>query len=160
MKVMTDGLAHPITAQDLVRSQATSKPAAPDTKVPMDRMQMNVARVGLEAERWLANVALWQLKLGQQGKLEKIDSSAMQSSFNTMTSNVAKIAEPSEKERWEANRDLWQIALSQTGISAQLDAMKGALGRMQANVAKIGDGAEKERWQANSDLWQATIGQV
>ena len=72
-----------------------------------------------------------------------------------MKTNVAKIAEPSEKDRWQANLELWQLETALTGAAttADLDRMKPLVDRIAANVAKITQPAEKERWQANLDLW-------
>ena len=73
-----------------------------------------------------------------------------------MKTNVAKIAEPTEKDRWQANLELWQLKTGLTGAAtkADLDRMNLLVDRVSANVAKITAPAEKGRWQANLDMWK------
>ena len=56
---------------------------------------------------------MWQKKIGHTGKFDPADLTKMQSSFDTMKTNVAKITDPAEKERWQANTAMWQVVLSQ-----------------------------------------------
>jgi hypothetical protein len=164
MKLNIYALTLVITAPVFAWSQGAPGPARADMKVAFSNMQSNVTNISgpLEKERWEANIALWQVRLGHMGKLEKADIDNMRPSFNVMNANVAKITEPAERERWRANRDLWQIALTEADklSSADRDKMKVAFDKMQANLVKITGVWEKGRWQANRDLWQAMIGQM
>lgn len=161
MKLINHVLVLAVAAPTLAWSQGTSQPAGAAMQAAFDSMQANVATIAVphEKERWQANVALWQVRLGHMGKLEKADLGTMQASFDLMKANVAKITAPAEKERWLANRDLWQLALHQTGkmSSADMKRMQAGFETMRANVARISAPAERGRWQANRDLWKGMI---
>jgi hypothetical protein len=164
VKLSSYMLAVTLAAPALAWSQLPTRPAPPEMKAAFARMQANVGNISgpLEKERWQANVALWQVRLGNVGRLEKADLDKMQPSFDLMKENVAKITEPAEKERWQLNRDLWQITLSQTTgkiSSADMEKIKAAFDKMQANIARITGVWERGRWQANRDLWQGMMGE-
>jgi hypothetical protein len=141
--------------------QAAPKPSAPTAKSSFDTMQANVAKIAdpAEKERWQANSAMWQTKIGHTGKLDPADLAKMQASFDAMKANVAKITDPAEKERWQANTAMWQVVLGQgaTLTPAEFSTLNASLTTMKTNVTKISDAPEKARWQANCDLWQSVV---
>ena len=160
---LTGHLFAAIIAASVVMSalQAAPKQSAPTAKASFDTMQANVAKITdpAEKERWQANTAMWQTKIGHTGKLDPADLAKMQSSFDTMKANVAKIADPAEKERWQANTAMWQVVLGQGAMltPSELSTLNASLTTMKANVAKITEASEKARWQANRDLWQSVV---
>ncbi|HKW03275.1 MAG TPA: hypothetical protein VJN96_25850 [Vicinamibacterales bacterium] len=163
MKLKGTLLAAMMAVPMIVWAQQTPPtPAGATPKSMFERMQANVAKIAdpAEKERWQANTALWNTKIGKAGSLDAADFAKMQPSFDTMQANVAKITDPAEKERWQANCALWKVMLAHGDklAKADLDTMKASFDVMKTNVAKIANASEKARWQTNRDLWQTVVG--
>jgi hypothetical protein len=67
----------------------------------------------------------------------KADVQKLQSSFDQMKANVAKISNPEEKARWQANLDMWQTVVSHH--DQMLKHMEDAQARGMGCGMRMGD---------------------
>lgn len=139
-----------------VIAMAQATPIAPSVQAAFDRMEKNVAQIGVpgEKDRWNANVEAWRIVLHSPEQLSKEETASINTHIKTMKSTLVHVKAPGERERWMANIELWQSFLK-SGSNAK--ELKAQLALMKKNVDKIALAGERNRWEANCDLWSTLV---